>query len=224
MRILIIEDNQKLATSLKKGLEMEGYAVDHLSDGETGQRRIETHFENYDLIILDLMLPKYDGISICKNWRKQNIFLPIIMLTAKDAIEDKVLGLNSGADDYLVKPFSFSELLARIKALLRRPQKSLSTQLKVRDLMLDLDTKKVFRKNKEIKITLKEFTILEYLMRHPDQVLSREQIIDHVWDFAFDSFSNLVDVHIKNLRKKIDDSYDEKILETVHGMGYRIKK
>ena len=224
MLILIIEDNQKLATSLKKGLEMEGYAVDHLSDGEAGQRRIETHFENYDLIILDLMLPKYDGISICKNWRKQNIFIPIIILTAKDTTEDKVLGLNSGADDYLVKPFSFSELLARIKALLRRPQKSLPAQLKVCDLKLDLDTRKVFRKNKEIKITLKEFTILEYLMRHPDQVLSREQIIDHVWDFAFDSFSNLVDVHIKNLRKKIDDPYDEKILETVHGMGYRIKK
>jgi DNA-binding response OmpR family regulator len=224
MRILIIEDNQKLATSLKKGLEMEGYAVDHLPDGEKGQRRIETHFENYDLVILDLMLPKYDGISICKNWRKQNIFVPVIMLTAKDTTEDKVLGLNSGADDYLVKPFSFSELLARIKALLRRPQKSLSMQLKIRDLTLDLDTKKVFRKNKEIKITLKEFAILEYLMRYPDRVLSREQIIDHVWDFAFDSFSNLVDVHIKNLRKKIDDGYNEKILETVHGMGYRIKK
>ncbi len=224
MRILVVEDNEKLARSIKKGLEQEGHASDILFDGESAQRRIEVSSEDYDLVILDLMLPKRDGIAVCKNWRNQNIMMPVIMLTAKDADEDKIIGLDSGADDYLIKPFSFPELLARIRALLRRPQESLPVQLKVNDLILDAATRKVFRGAREIALTNKEFMLLEYLMRHPNQVLNREQIISHVWDFAFDSFSNLVDAHIKNLRKKIDGKNDEKILETIRSVGYRIKE
>ena len=203
MKLLVIEDNEKLAKSLKKGLEQEGHAVDYLTDGEAGQRRLEVSSRDYDLVVLDLMLPKRDGIAVCKNWRDQNIMTPVIMLTAKDGGDDKVFGLDSGADDYLIKPFSFPELLARIRALLRRPKISLPSELKIKDLVLDISTRKVFRGQREVHLTLKEFAILEYLVRHPNQVLNREQIISHVWDFAFDSFSNLVDVHIKNLRKKI---------------------
>jgi len=223
MKILIIEDNEKLAKSVKKGLEQEGYAADYLTDGEAGQRRIEVNSEDYDLVILDLMLPKRDGLAVCRNWRDQDIVIPVIMLTAKDTIEEKIVGLDSGADDYLVKPFSFEELLARIRALLRRPPEVLPVQLKIHDLVLDNTTRKVFRGKREIKLTNKEFALLEYLMRHPNQVLDREQLISHVWDFAFDSFSNLVDAHIKNLRKKLESKNDEKILETIRGVGYRIK-
>jgi len=223
MKILVIEDNEKLAKSLKKGLEQEGHAADYLTDGEAGQRRLEVSAEDYDLVILDLMLPKRDGIAVCKNWRDQNIMTPVIMLTAKDADDDKIFGLDSGADDYLIKPFSFPELLARIRALLRRPKMTLPSELKIKDLVLNVSTRKVFRGQREVHLTLKEFAILEYLVRQPNQVLNREQIISHVWDFAFDSFSNLVDVHIKNLRKKLEKKNDEKILETIRGIGYRIK-
>jgi len=223
MKILIIEDHEKLAKSVKKGLEQEGYAADCLFDGETGQRRIEISHKDYDLVILDLMLPKRDGLTVCKNWRERDIVIPVIMLTAKDTIEEKIAGLDCGADDYLVKPFAFEELLARIRALLRRPQEALPVQLKINDLILDSATRKVFRGKREIMLTNKEFALLEYLMCHPGQVLNREQLISHVWDFAFDSFSNLVDVHIKNMRKKIDRKNDEKILETVRGVGYRLK-
>lgn len=223
MRILIIEDEEKLVLTLKKGLEKEGYAVDYLMDGEAGQRRIELNHKDYDLIILDLMLPKRNGFEVCKNIREQNIIIPILILTARDAIDDKVSALDEGADDYLVKPFSFSELLARIRALLRRPENILPIELMVKDLALNSSTRKVYRKDQEIPLTLKEFGLLEYLMRHPNQVLTREQILDHLWDFAFDSFSNVVDVHIKNLRKKIDGNFNDNLLETIRGVGYRIK-
>ena len=223
MKILVVEDNEKLAKSLKKGLEQEGYAADYITDGEAGQRRLEVGVKDYDLVILDRMLPKRDGVSVCKNWREQDIMTPVIMLTAKDMDEDKIFGLDSGADDYLIKPFSFLELLARIRALLRRPKTTLPSELKIKDLVLNVSTRKVFRGQREVCLTLKEFAILEYLVRHPNQVLDREQIISHVWDFAFDSFSNLVDVHIKNLRKKLEKKNDEKILETIRGIGYRIK-
>ena len=223
MKILVIEDNEKLARSVKRGLEQEGYAADYLTDGEVGQRRLEANRNDYDLVVLDLMLPKRDGLAVCKNWRDQNIMTPVIVLTAKDADEDKVIGLDSGADDYLVKPFSFPELLARIRALLRRPQESLPVQLETGGLTLDNATRKVFYGRKEIILTNKEFAILEYLMRHPSQVISREQIISHVWDFALDSFSNLVDAHIKNIRKKLEIKNNEEILETIRGVGYRIK-
>jgi DNA-binding response OmpR family regulator len=223
MRILVVEDEEKLAQALKRGLEKEGYAVDTIMDGEAAERRIEVGHQNYDLIVLDLMLPGRDGFEICRHARALHIITPILVLTARDAIDDKVSALDSGADDYLVKPFSFSELSARIRALLRRPEQALPAQLKVGDLSLDTTSRKVYRGDKEVFLTLKEFGLLEFLMRHPNQVLNREQILDHVWDFAFDSFSNVIDVHIKNLRKKIDDDNNEKLLETIRGVGYKIK-
>jgi DNA-binding response OmpR family regulator len=224
MRILIVEDEEKLAQSLKKGLEKEGFAVDYIMDGEAGERRIIVSHKDYDLIILDLMLPGKDGFEICRDVREQQITTPILVLTARDATEDKVNALDAGADDYLVKPFSFEELMARVRALLRRPEQALPNELVVKDLHLDTTTRKVTRKGREISLTLKEFNLLEYLMRHADQVLTREQILDHLWDFAFDSFSNVVDVHVKNLRKKIDGNHHEKLLETIRGVGYRIKR
>lgn len=223
MKLLIVEDEEKLAQSLKKGLEKEGYAVDYVLDGDAGQRRIELCRKDYDLIIMDLMLPKKDGFEVVKNVRAQNILNPILVLTARDTTEDKIVALDGGADDYLIKPFSFEELLARIRALLRRPEQVLPTELKIKDLTLNTSTRRVTRGNRELPLTLKEFGLLEYLMRHPNQVLSREQILDHLWDFAFDSFSNVVDVHIKNLRKKVDNGHHEKLLETIRGVGYRIK-
>jgi DNA-binding response OmpR family regulator len=223
MRILIVEDEEKLATALKKGLEKEGFAVDYLMDGIAAARRILLSHKDYDAIILDLMLPGKDGFEICKEVREQDITTPILILTARDAVEDKVAVLNSGADDYLVKPFLFEELMARIRALLRRPEQALPNELAVRDLRLDANTRRVTRRGKEITLTLKEFNLLEYLMRHAGQVISREKILDHIWDFGFDSFSNVVDVHTKNLRKKIDEPYNEKLLETIRGVGYRIK-
>ncbi len=224
MRILIVEDEEKLALSLKKGLEKEGFAVDYIMDGDAGERRIVISHKDYDLVILDLMLPGKDGFQICRSVREQQINVPILVLTARDATDDKVAALDAGADDYLVKPFSFEELMARVRALLRRPEQALPNELTVRDLKLDTTTRKVTRKGKEISLTLKEFNLLEYLMRNVDQVLTREQILDHLWDFAFDSFSNVVDVHIKNLRKKIDGTHHEKLLETIRGVGYRIKR
>lgn len=223
MRILIIEDNKRLAESIKDGLRQEGFAADCLFDGKEGQERILMNGDEYDLVILDLMLPGLSGLAVCENIRKEGIDVPIIMLTAKSAIDDRIEGLNCGADDYLSKPFSFDELLARIRALLRRPRKALPQQLKTGELVMDVSNKKVYRDGKEIRLSLKEFSLLEYLMRNPNQVLSREQILDHVWDFAFDSFSNVVDAHIKNLRKKIDHGYPKKILETIRGLGYRLR-
>jgi len=223
MKILIIEDEETLAKALKEGLEEEGFSADFVLDGEAGQRRIELYYQNYDLVILDLMLPKKDGITVLRSIREQNINIPVLVLTAKDKTDDIVLGLNKGADDYLVKPFSRREFFARIRALLRRPRKSLPKKLEAADLILNPATRKVFRNNKEIKLTLKEFNLLEYLMRHPNQIMSREQILFNLWDFYFDSFSNVVDVHIKNLRRKIDQGKREKLIETIRGIGYRLK-
>ena len=227
MRILVIEDEEKLAQLIKKGLEKEGYAVDYITDGETGQRRIETSHQDYDLVLLDLMLPKRNGGEVCRNVRQQNISIPILILTAKGTTEDKIESLDQGADDYLVKPFSFGELIARIRALLRRPDTVLPPELKLRDIIMNTATRKVYRNNKEVPLTLKEYSLLEYMMRHPNQVLTREQIQGHIWDFAFDSFSNVIDVHVKNLRKKINggSSFSNKnLLETVRGVGYRIRE
>ncbi|MFA6421930.1 MAG: response regulator transcription factor [Candidatus Buchananbacteria bacterium] len=221
MRILIIEDQENLAKLIKTGLESEGFAADCVHDGIGGQTRIELYHDDYDLIVLDLMLPDRDGITICKNVREKNISTPILILTAKDGEADIVAGLNAGADDYLIKPFSFNILLARIQALLRRPKLALPAILKTRDITLNPLTKKVFVHDREARLTLKEFSLLEYLMRHPNQVMNREQIISNLWDFAYDSFSNIVDVHITNLRKKIGDR-DGRILQTVYGIGYKI--
>lgn len=222
MRILIIEDQESLSKLLKKGFEKEGYAADYVLDGEAGQKRIEIHNADYDVIVLDLMLPKKSGFEVCKNIRSFGITTPVIILTAKDSEEDKVSLLDSGADDYIVKPFSFRELLARVRALTRRPETSLPIELAVGDLVLKPAVKAVFMGNKEIKLTLTEFRLLEYLMRNPDQVLEREAITTNIWDFDFDSFSNIVDVYINRLRKKIDVGKKNGMLKTVRGVGYKI--
>ena len=223
MRILIIEDEAKLAKSLKLGLEQEGYAVDYLLDGESGQQRLELSSNDYDLVILDVMLPGKDGISVCRYWREKNITTPVLMLTARDVVSDKITGLDAGADDYLVKPFSFAELVARVRALLRRPTESLPVILRAGDIQLDTSTQKVTLGDNELRLTLKEFSLLEYLMRNPNQVITREQLLSHAWDFAFDSFSNVVDVHIKNLRKKLNEHSKKEYIETVRGLGFRFK-
>jgi len=199
---------------------VESYAADYVLDGESGQNRIELAHDDYDIVIMDVMMPKKDGIEVCRNIRSKNIMIPVLMLTAKDSAEDIIKGLDAGADDYLTKPFSFEILLARLRAILRRPAASLPSELKVRDIILNPQNKQVRRGAKEVKLTLKEFGLLECLMRHPNHVLNREQILANVWDFSFDSFSNVVDVHMTNLRKKLKD--DGKILETVRGVGYRI--
>jgi len=223
MRLIIIEDNEKLGKSLKRGLEQEGYAVDLALDGEEGWRMLLAGREEYSIAILDLTLPKIDGITLCRSIRKEGVGIPVIMLTARDSVEDRILGLDSGADDYLVKPFSLDELLARLRACLRRPRETLPGALKLGDLVLDPAAARVSRAGTEIKLTLKEFRLLEYFMRHPGQVLTKEQIINCLWDFDFDAGSNVVEAHMKNLRKKVDSGYAETLFETVRGVGYRLK-
>jgi len=224
VKILIVEDNQKLAKGLKKGLEDEGFAVDTAFDGEDGQSKIESRRKDYDLVVLDIMLPKISGLDVCKNVRDKEINLPILMLTAKDATEDKITGLDCGADDYMIKPFSFDELTARIRALLRRPLPFMPVELNMHGINLNSTTRKVAYFGAEIPLTLKEYSLLEYFMRHPGQVLNREQILNSLWDFSFESFSNIVDVHVKNLRKKFSKNDGKKLFETIHGVGYRFKE
>jgi DNA-binding response OmpR family regulator len=220
MRILIIEDNEKLAKYTKQMLEEEGYAVDVATDGETGERQARSR--NHDLIILDIMLPKKDGVSVCKSLRKDNINTPIIMITAKGEVEDKIIGLDSGSDDYLVKPYDMKELLARVRALLRRPQEKVLTKLEVKDIILDNSTHMVTKKGVVISLTLKEYAILEYLMMNAGSVITREQLLEHCWDFAYSAFSNITDVYIKQLRKKLKDT-NEKYIQTIRGVGYTFK-
>jgi len=223
MRILIVEDQENLAKLVKSGLEAEGFAVDCVFDGESGLKRILLDHEDYDLVILDWMLPKMNGDEICRETRKKQIDTPILMLTARDSAKDVIAGLECGADDYLTKPFSFDVLVARIRAILRRPKTALPIELKCKNLTLNPTTKKVFADKKEIDLTLKEFALLEYLMRNCGTAVTRDQILSNIWDFAFDSFANVVDVHITNLRKKIGDK-DAKIIETVRGVGYRMSE
>ncbi len=220
MRILLIEDERKLNLGIRRGLEKEGHSVDSAFDGEEGELLAEDSV--YDLIILDILLPKRNGIIVCQNLRNNKISTPILLLTAKDALEDKVLGLDSGADDYLVKPFKFEELSARIRALLRRPVVNLPSILAVQGIVLNPIERVITVDDKPIKLTMKEFRLLEYLMRNIDRVISREQILDHVWEMSFNSFANVVDVHIKNLRKKLGKKYASE-LETIRGIGYRLK-
>lgn len=224
MHILIVEDEERLAKALKKGLEMKGYAVDWLSDSEKALSRILLYRAEYDLIILDLMLPGIDGATITESVRKENVTTPIIILTARNETEHKVDLLNKGADDYIVKPFSFEELLARINSVLRRPTLSKPTVLKVGPLEMDMATRVVRKEGEEVPLTLKEFSLLECFMRQPNEVLSREKLFDHVWDFNSLSWSNVLDVHMKNLRKKLatHESSTEQLFETVRGVGYRL--
>jgi len=222
MRILVVEDEHRIANTIKKGLEQERYAVDVAYTGTDGFDLAAT--EDYDLIILDLMLPGMDGLDICKELRKKQIHTPILILTAKGQIQDKVEGLNCGADDYLTKPFSFEELLARSKALTRRPRNSLNVVLEVSDLSLDTHSYEVKRDGKPITISSKEFSLLEYLMRHAGCTLTKEEIISHVWDYDADILPNTVEVYIRNLRRKVDFPFKDRkaLIHTVRGFGYKI--
>lgn len=224
MKVLIIEDEEKLVHHLKKALEEEGISVEYCLNGRSGQNFIELNHSSIDLIILDLLLPDIDGINLCKGIRYQNISTPILILSAKSTISDKIAGLDAGADDYVSKPFSIKELLSRIRALTRRPSVMLNPEIKIDNLVLDSINKKVTMDNRDVKLTTKEFRLLEYLIKHPNQVISRENILDQLWDLSFDSLSNVIDVHIKNLRKKIGDNDHDKRIETVRGMGYRLNK
>jgi two-component system, OmpR family, response regulator len=222
MRILVVEDEHKIANSIKKGLEQERYAVDVAYTGTDGFDLASV--ESYDLIILDLMLPGMDGLTLCRRLREQSNHTPVLVLTAKSQVDDKVSGLNSGADDYLTKPFSFEELLARIRALLRRPREALDSKLTVKNLSMDTESYQVLRGNTAINLSNKEFTLLEYLMRNPNKILKKETIISHVWDYSADILPNTVEVYIKNLRDKIDVPFPNEtpLICTVRGFGYLI--
>ena len=221
MRILVVDDDRRLCTIIKRGLLEEAYAVDLTYDGEEGEYLAEVN--PYDLIILDIMMPVKDGIEVCHDLHAKKINTPILMLTAKDTVEDRVRGLDTGADDYLVKPFAFSELLARVRALLRREGMSKSPELRVGDLVLNTLTRQVWRGQRPFELTTKEYVILEYFMRHPNVVVTRTMIEEHAWDYDFDSLSNLVDVYIRRLRRKIDDEGKDSLIQTVRGAGYRLK-
>jgi heavy metal response regulator len=222
MRILVVEDEGKLAAVLKQGLEEQGYAVDVAHDGEDGLGLAE--LEPYDLIVLDVMLPTLDGMQVCRRLRSRGRRMPILMLTARDGVDDRVAGLDSGADDYLVKPFAFRELLARVRALLRRDGPVRDPILKVADLEVDTVSREVRRRGKPIALTTKEYAILEYFVRNPNQVLSRAQIAEHVWDYDFVAISNVVDVYVRYLRRKLGDDREPRLLHTVRGVGYQLKE
>jgi len=223
MRILVVEDNIALAKSLKKGLGKNGFAVDCYGDGIEAVDHIIVSYEDYDLIILDLMLPGRSGADICTSVRERGITTPIIILTASDETAKKLVLLNSGADDYIVKPFSFEELVARVRAVIRRPTQLITDEVTLGSLRLISSSHRAYADTTELNLTAKEFAILELFLRHPEQILKREFIQDHVWDQSFNTFSNVVDVHVKNLRKKLENTAAADYLETVSGIGYRLK-
>lgn len=222
MRILVVEDEAKMASFIKRGLEEEGSAVDVSSDGQDGLYRASTG--SYDLIILDITLPLIDGLEVCKQLRENRVSTPILLLTARDSVDMKVRGLDSGADDYLTKPFAFAELLARIRALRRRDRTEVNLRLQIGDLVLDPLTRRVSRANQPISLTTKEFALLECFMRHPDQVLSRTVLSENVWDETFDSFTNVIDVYVNYLRNKVDRTFLPKLIHTVRGAGYVMRR
>ena len=222
MRLLIVEDNQRLRNSIKLSLEESGYVCDFAADGVEGQDLAE--LSPYDAIILDIMLPRRDGLEVCRNLRQQHLRTPILLLTARDAIEDRVKGLDSGADDYLVKPFSMDELEARLRALMRRDSPDKTGLLTAADLELDPATHSTQRAGVPIQLTGKEFALLEYMLRNPNWLITREMAEHHVWDYGGASASNLVDVYIRRLRRKLDDPFTVKLIETVRGYGYRLNK
>jgi DNA-binding response OmpR family regulator len=220
MRILVVEDNHRLSTSLKLNLAHEGYSVDTAYDGQEGQDLAE--LAPYDLIILDVLLPTKDGFEVCRDLRRRRIHTPILLLTARDGVNDRVEGLDCGADDYLVKPFAMRELLARLRALLRRQQPYQPGRLEMGSLVVDPSTHTALRAGQPIELTPKEFALLEFLLRHPNQVVTRQLIEQHIWNYDFECESNVIDVYIRRLRRKIDDSFPVKLLTTVRGIGYRL--
>ena len=220
MRVLVVEDEERIAEFVRNGLTEQGYAVDVARDG--GEALDWSDIADFDVIVLDVMLPVRDGVDVCKTLRARGLRTPILMLTARDAVEDRVRGLDSGADDYLVKPFAFAELVARLRALTRREPQLLSPVLRLDDLVLDSATREVARGGRPLDLTTKEYALLEYLMRNPNQVLTRTMIAEHVWNYDFDNATNVIDVHIRNLRRKLDDPFPAKLIQTVRGAGYRI--
>ena len=221
MRLLVVEDEKKLNDLITKKLEKEYYGVDSCFDGEEAVRYVEG--TEYDAIILDIMLPKLDGFEVIKRIRAKKNKVPILLLTARDNIDDKVKGLDYGADDYLVKPFIFEELMARIRVLLRRNSGNADNVITIANLKVDLDAKTVFRDDLLIKLSGREYSILEYLIRNKGKILSRERIEDHIWNYDYESGTNVIDVYIRYLRKKIDDSYTPKLIHTVRGLGYVLR-
>ena len=221
MRILVVEDEHKLAGVIKRGLEEHGYAVDVAYDGEDGLAMAE--LEPYDLVILDIMLPKVDGLQVCTRLRAGRHNVPLLMLTARDSVDDRVAGLDVGADDYLTKPFAFRELLARARALLRRDTLSKDPVLRVGDLEVNTVTHEVHRAGKAVELTTKEYALLEYFVRNPNRVLTRTQIAEHIWDYNFVAMSNIVDVYVRYLRRKLGDTPQQPILRTIRGTGYQLR-
>ncbi len=222
MRILVVEDNSKLAASLKKGLQQEGYAVDVALDGTEGQGLVDGAGEGYDAVVLDLMLPGTDGLTLCRNIRAAGKRVPVLILTARGDVRDRVDGLDAGADDYLAKPFAFEELAARIRALLRRPAVPIAPVMRAGDLEMNAAIREVTVKGRAVSLTAKEFSLLELFLRHPRQVLSREQITAHLWDQEFEGNSNVVEVHIRNVRRKLSEAGNHGQIKTVRGAGYRL--
>jgi len=221
MRLLLVEDEKKVAGFVKKGLEEEGYAVDLAADGKTG---LELALDRvHDLIILDIQLPKMDGLSVLSALRREKVAIPVLLLTVRATIEDKVLGLDAGADDYLTKPFAFQELVARVRALLRRHTEAKHPLLRIADVTLDPARRIVYRGDRKIDLTTREFALLDYFMRNPGRVLTRTMIAEHVWDYDFDSETNVIDVYVNYLRKKIDSGRERKLIQTVRGVGYMLK-
>ena len=222
MRILVVEDELKMAAVLRRGLAEEGHAVDVARTGDEGLWMAQA--VDYDAIVLDLMLPGLDGVEVCRRWRENAVWAPVLMLTARDATDDRVAGLDAGADDYLAKPFSFAELLARLRALVRRGTPQRPQVLEVDDLRLDPATRRVWRGAAEIDLSGKEFALLETFMRRPGDVLSRLQLIEHAWDYAYENRSNVVDVYVRYLREKVDRPFGRTSIETVRGAGYRLRR
>jgi DNA-binding response OmpR family regulator len=220
MRILVVEDNHRLNSSLQMNLAHEGYSVDTAYDGQEGQDVAE--LTPYDLIILDILLPKKDGLEVCRELRRRRIHTPILLLTARDSVDDRVQGLDCGADDYLVKPFAMRELLARLRALLRRSHPHINGRLEMGDLVVDSIAHTVEREGRSIDLTPKEFALLEYFMYHPNQVVTREMIEQHIWNYDFECSSNVIDVYVRRLRRKIDDPFGVKLLTTIRGIGYQL--
>jgi DNA-binding response OmpR family regulator len=220
MRILVVEDSLPMSEALLKGLREQSYAVDHVTNGERALEQI--YLNPYDAVLLDVMLPGMDGFAACRALRESGSTVPVLLLTAKDAVEDRVAGLDAGADDYLTKPFAFQELLARMRALLRRPREAHPPQLKLADLIVDTAGRVVSRRGRTIRLTAKEYALLEYLMMHAGKSVTREQISEHVWDETYDPFSNLIEVYVQRLRKKIDEGPGPKLIHTCRGTGYML--
>ena len=222
MRVLVVEDEKKVASFIQRGLEEEGFSVEAAYDGEEGVAKASE--QTFDLILMDIMLPKKDGLAAISELRENSIMTPVLCLTARDSVDDKVTGLDIGADDYLAKPFAFVELVARCRALVRRGAKDRGAEIHFADLRLDPVAHKVWRDNNEIDLTSKEYALMEYFMRHPNQVLTRTMIAENVWDYTFDSFTNIIDVYVNYLRNKIDRDYPQKLIHTVRGQGYMLKE